>query len=263
MNPWSTKDSLLAAINDLIWQGHPMLTHPLIDAIASGTATREHLYWFCTQMWAVPKYNLWVAGSKVAQLQPLPPSTMGLGQPYDDKVVQHFSEIFVDEVGNTILPSSPTLGHYEIYLRFSDALGIPREQMEGMDLFLPTTLVACHDWLHMASQLPLIESSIGMNMVNETGLGNGGAKIAQALREHYQLDEDGVMFFVVHGEEDKEHSAIGPYLIEQYANTEEIRHRIWIAARRGYGVWKIIVDAAWEAAEKHLTPLLPMPGMGS
>jgi hypothetical protein len=36
-------------------------------------------------------------------------------------------------------------------------------------------------------------------------------------------------------------------LIERYATRPEIRERVWIAAKRGAGVWMTILDATWEA----------------
>lgn len=220
--------------------------HQVVGAIIDGKATKEQLQGFCKQMWAIPKYNLAVAGGKVSQLQPLPDDPYGMGAPYDLKVVKHFLHIIVDEAGTEVFPHAPTHGHYELYLRFAEGIGISREEMERVDIFLPKVVVALHSWVDMARSLPLIESAIGMNWINETRFSRICTLLEPALRKHYGLSQDATEFWAAHGEQDKEHSSIGPYLIERYATTPEIRERVWIAAKRGAGVWMSILDAIGE-----------------
>ena len=76
---------------------------------------------------------------------------------------------------------------------------------------------------------------------------DGGIALGAALQKYYGLSREGAMFFIVHGEEDKEHSKIGEYLIEKYATTPELRRRVWLAARRGLGVFNNLFDGIWEA----------------
>ncbi len=221
--------------------------HPVVGAIVDGKATKEQLQGFCKQMWAIPKYNLAVAGGKISQLQPLPDDPYGMGVPYDLKVVKHFCHILIDEAGTEVFPHAPTAGHYELYLRFAEGVGISREEMERVDIFLPKVVVALHSWVDMARSLPLIESAIGMNWINETRFSRICTLLDPALQKHYGLSREAAEFFSAHGEQDKQHSSIGPYLIERYATRPEIRERVWIAAKRGVGVWMSILDATWEA----------------
>lgn len=220
--------------------------HPVVGAIVDGKATKEQLQRFCKQMWAIPKYNLAVAGGKISQLQPLPDDPYGMGAPYDLKVVKHFCHILIDEAGTDVFSHAPTPGHYELYLRFAEGLGIPREEMERVDIFLPKVVVALKSWVDMARQLPLIESAIGMNWINETRFSRISTLLEAALQKHYGLSREATEFWSAHGEQDREHSSIGPYLIERYATTPEIRERVWIAAKRGVGVWLTILDAVRE-----------------
>lgn len=221
--------------------------HPVIAAIVAGKATKEQVRGFCKQMWAVPKYNLAVAGGKISQLQPLPDDPHGMGTPYDLKVVKHFLNIIVDEAGTEVFPQAPTHGHYELYLRFAEGLGISREEMERVDFFLPKVVVALQSWVDMARKLPLIESAIGMNWINEIRFSRIGTLLEPALRKHYGLSKEEAEFWYAHGEQDKVHSSIGPYLVERYATTPEIRERVWLAAKRGTGVMLSILDAVWES----------------
>ena len=221
--------------------------HPVITAIAEGKATPEQLQGFTKQMWAVPKYNYAVAGGKMSQLQPLPDDPHGMGVAYDMKVVKHFLHIVVDEAGTEVFPEiAPTHGHYELYLRFAEGIGIPRGDMEQVEIFLPKVVVALKSWVDMARNLPLIESAVGMNWINEHRFSNMGILLEQALRKHYGLTKEQVEFWSAHGEQDVHHSSIGPYLIENYATTPAIRERVWVAAKRGVGIWMIILDAVWE-----------------
>ena len=220
--------------------------HPVVQAIADGSATQEQLKGFCRQMWAVPKYNFAVAGGKISQLQPLPDDPLGTGVPYDPKIQRHFLNIIIDEAGTEFFRNAPTSGHYELYLRFAEGLGIPREEMESTDSFLPQVMVALTSWVGMARDLPLVESAIGMNWINETRFSRMGTLIEKALKEHYKLPERATEFWSAHGEQDKHHSSIGPYLVEKYATTPDLQERVWTAARRGVGIWLIIQDATWQ-----------------
>ena len=220
--------------------------HPVIQKIVDGEATLDHIRGFARQFWAIPKYNLAVCGGKASQLQPLPDMPYGTGQPYDMEVQKHFLHIVLDEAGTEVFPNAPTVSHYELYLRFSDALGIPRSEMERVDLFLPKVIVALHSWVDMARNLPLVESAIGMNWINETRSSRAGMALEPALRKHYGLSKEAAQFWSAHGEQDQEHSAIGPYLIEKYATTLELRERIWIAACRGAAIMQIILDSVWD-----------------
>ena len=220
--------------------------HPVVQAIADGRATMDQLRGFCKEMWAIPKYNFAVAGGKVSQLQPLIDDPHGTGVPYDEKIQKHFLHIVVDEAGTEIFGNAaPTSGHYELYLRFAEGLGIPREEMERVDIFLPQVVVALDSWVRMAREMPLIESAVGMNWINETRMSRMGILIEKALKKHYGLPERATEFWYAHGEQDKEHSSIGPYLVETYATTPEIQERVWMAAKRGVGIWLIILDATW------------------
>jgi len=219
--------------------------HPVVGSIIEGKATQDQLRGFGRQMWAIPKYNYAVAGGKVSQLQPLPDDPYGMGVPYDLKVQKHFLNIIIDEAGTEVFPNAPTHGHYELYLRFAEEIGIPREEMERVDIFLPQVVVAMESWVRMARDLPLVESAIGMNWINEIRFSKMGSLIETALKKHYGLSERATEFWSAHGEQDKQHSSIGPYLVEQYATTPDIQERVWIAAKRGAGIWMIILDTIW------------------
>ena len=225
---------------------------PLIQEIIDGKATRGQLQLFCKQFWAIPKYNLAVCGGKISQLQPLPDDPYGMGEPYDLEVVKHFCHILIDEAGTEVFPNhSPSRGHYELYLRFAEGLGIPRKEMERVDIFLPKVVVALHSWVDMARNLPLIESAIGMNWINETKSSRIGIALEPALRNRYGLTKEATEFWYAHGEQDKEHSTIGPYLIEKYVTTPELQERVWLAAKRGSAIIPTVMEAVserWEAA---------------
>lgn len=253
----SSGKELAQQIRQEIEARHPFIHHPFVHMLRDGKVTREQLVVWAKQLWAIPKYNIAVAGGKLSQCHPLPQDPFGLGAPYDDHVIKHFTEIVVDEVGKEILEYSPTAGHYQLYLRFAAALGIPREEMESIDIFLPRVIGFIHDWVGMARDLPLIESAIAMNFVNEIGFSKMGEMMYEALQKHYGLSAEDAEFFYVHGVEDQHHSSIGDYLIEHYATTPELQHRVWLAAQRGLGAYAPILDAVWEACVQP-SPVVPV-----
>ncbi|MHB8621270.1 MAG: TenA family transcriptional regulator [Chloroflexota bacterium] len=250
METFESPQHLIKRIKDEVEARHPFMHHPFFAELRGGKISREELAIFAKQLWGIPKYNYAVAGGKISQLQPLPQFPLGMGKPYDLHVMKHFVEILVDEVGKEVLEYSPTGGHYELYLQFTDALGIPREEMESMDIFYPRTLHFINDWVNTARTLPLIESAISMNFVNEMGFSAMGIALHEALTEHYGFTDEQVAFFSVHGVEDAHHSSIGEYLIETYATTADMQHRVWLAALRGIGMYSPIIDGVWEVIQE-------------
>jgi pyrroloquinoline quinone (PQQ) biosynthesis protein C len=240
-----------------IEQKHAHFAHPLIGIITAGEASREVLQEYCRQNWAIPKYNIAVNAGKLSQVQPAPGDFLGDRGGYDEHIVKHFANIIVDELGSEILPFARERGHYELYIRWAAALGIPRQDMEGLDIFFSQTLIVLNDWVRMARELPLVESCIGMNYCNERASSHRGLLLYRVLQEKYGMKAEDVEFFRAHGEQDAEHSSIGPYVFEKYAlGDAHLQHRIWIAAQRGLGMFWTIYDAVWNKCygPRRLTP---------
>jgi pyrroloquinoline quinone (PQQ) biosynthesis protein C len=234
---------------------HAHLAHPLMRVITSGQAKRELLQEYCKQNWAIPKYNIAVNAGKLSQTQPLPDDHQGLFGPYDFKIMKHFAEIVVDELGSEILPFARERGHYDLYLRWAEALGISREEMESPDIFLPKTLIVLNDWVRMARELPLVQSAIGMNYSNERASAYRGKLLFRVFQEKYGLHAEDLGFFAAHGEQDEQHSSIGPYIFEKYAEHDaELQHRIWLTAQRGLGMFWTIYDAVWNKCIGYTEP---------
>src|SRR5882724_11724607 len=122
MEAFNSPRDLIQRIDREVKARHPFLHHRFFAELKEGAISRDELTIFATQLWGIPKYNYAVAGGKISQLQPLSQFPLGMGQPYDLKVIRHFVHILVDEVGTEVLDISPTEGHYGLYLRFSDAL---------------------------------------------------------------------------------------------------------------------------------------------
>ena len=225
---------------------HAHRAHPLMRVITSGKASRELLQEYCKQNWAIPKYNIAVNAGKLSQTQPIPRDYLGLQAPYDSKILKHFAEIIVDELGSEVLPFAKEPGHYELYVRWALSLGISRKEMESLDIFLPQTLIVLNDWVRLAKETPLVESSIGQNYANEKASSYRGKLLYRVLQEKYGFSAHDVAFFAAHGEQDEGHSSIGPVMFERYAlNNAELQHRIWLTAQRGLGMFWTIYDAVW------------------
>lgn len=243
---FGSPQALIRAIEDTFISQDQGL-HPVIAGIASGQASREQLKGFGEQMWCIAKYNIAVVGGKASQLQPRPDDPFGLGKPYDLDIQKHFLKIVIEEGGSEVFGDlAPTLSHYELYLRFGEGCGIPREDLESVN-FLPKIQVVTESRIDMARNQPLVESAIGMNWINETQFGQMGMALENGLRDHYGFTEDQLEFWAEHGVADVQHSSIGPLLIERYGTNEELRQRIWIAAVKGYGIMTTILDSIEEA----------------
>lgn len=245
---FKTPQALKEAIEETFINAKPELhEHRVIQTIAEGRATKPQLRGFAQQFWCLERFNLAITGAKVSALQPLPEVTLGVGKPYDDHVKRHFIGALIDEAGTDYIPFARAGGHYELYLQFAEACGVPRSEMERADIFLPKILIPMHSFVDMARNMSLVESGVGMNWLNETRFSRLGMLMEPALQKHYGFSKEQSAYWYTHGEQDQEHSSIGPYLIEHYAMNDEIRERVWLAAARGHGIMPQMLDAIWEA----------------
>ena len=147
---------------------------------------------------------------------------------------------YIDEEGQDV--AGGQLGpHYEMWLKISDALGIPREVMNSFEDVLPVYRYTVDAVFNFAKQQTWIEGVAATYATEgrmwkrytpkeehkEDGLLGEG----EALVRHYALPEDALLFFHVHSDANDEHGDINEAILKKYCETAELQEKALAAAR--------------------------------
>lgn len=147
---------------------------------------------------------------------------------------------YIDEEGQDV--AGGRLGpHYEMWLKVSDALGVPRDLMQSFADVLPVYRYTVDAVFNFAKHQSWIEGVAATYATEgrmwkrytpkaehkEDGLLNEG----EALARHYGLSNDALLFYHVHSDTNDEHGDINEAILKTYCTTAELRVKALAAAR--------------------------------
>jgi pyrroloquinoline-quinone synthase len=147
---------------------------------------------------------------------------------------------YIDEEGQDVAGGS--LGpHYYMWLKISDALGVPREVMDSFADVLPVyryTVDAVFNFAKQQSWLEGVAATYategrmwkrytGKEEQKEEGLLGEG----EALVRHYGLPNDALLFYNVHSDANDEHGNINEAILKKYCVSVEQQQQALAAAR--------------------------------
>ena len=147
---------------------------------------------------------------------------------------------YIDEEGQDV--AGGQLGpHYEMWLRISDALGIPREVMNSFEDVLPVyrytvdavfSFAKLQTWIEGVAATYATEGRMWKRYTpkeehKEDGLLGEG----ETLMRHYGLTEEALLFFHVHSDANDEHGDINETILKKYCATAELQEKALAAAR--------------------------------
>jgi pyrroloquinoline quinone (PQQ) biosynthesis protein C len=164
--------------------------HPTIDAIEQGRLTRAQLRHWATQLYVGNK------GHKA--------NILGLIYAKRDNfqarkgIVENLNK---EELGRQ---SGVMRSRMELYLEFGEALGIPRDEMLCARMS-PDATAMVHGMYWLANSKPWYTTLAGISLGSELHNPDAYVRVIDGLKRHYGLGEDGVRFFSVHVDVDKDH----------------------------------------------------------
>lgn len=127
--------------------------------------------------------------------------------------------------------------HPELWLRFSDALQMQRDDVEHADL-LPSTVALVDTFKDVTKNGTFAEGATALYCYESQVPEVAKTKIA-GLKEFYGVDnQSGLQFFDVHIDADEWHAEVGRNFVERYGNDPGERESVLATARR-------CVDALW------------------
>jgi len=164
--------------------------HPTIDRIERGELSAAQLRHWATQLYIGNKgHNANILGLIYARCDDFAARKA---------IVENLNE---EELGRQ---SGVGRSHMELYLEFGEALGIPRERLLRSRMS-PEATAMVHWMYWLANSKPWYTTLAGISLGSELHNPDAYPRLIAGLRRHYGLDDDGVRFFSVHVDVDREH----------------------------------------------------------
>ena len=217
----------------MIDAGRSFGRHPLWLRIAEGRLPRPALRPFAVQFFL--------------QVREFPRAVSALHSSCPDtrERIELAESLYEEETGRI---SGCNVSHPELFIRFGEGVGVPRDAMEG-GAPLPAT-AALIDWfLRSTREHPFIEGAAATNLAAEGQVPGAFGPFARALEQHYGCTRAQVAFWDVHEQADREHSAIGDHIVVRLATTPELQADVRRAVARSLELWWRFFDGMASAIE--------------
>ena len=208
--------------------------HPVIGMIERGELDRGQLKGFVGQFYLFfPK--------------PFPkPIAAMLGRCPDDPVLEKmWIENVVEEGTGEI---TGTDSHKRLYIRFAEACGYTKEELDGIEP-LPET-EAFLDWRELLThQRSWLELYAGQGFCLEGTASERMTRVVNGLTKHYgfRRDSEEIRYWTLHMSVDEEHMRVGPYAVEKYALTDFQQGQVRRAVQKTLDIFWLAYDGIQRA----------------
>lgn len=201
------------------------VNHPFVRAVCAGTATLDEI-----RRWAVQDYQFRRAVPRIAMLRYLACT--------DPEFQAKLLEV-VEEETRGLLPGSA--GHADMFLEFTDYLGISRAELDTTPL-RPAT--AAHLYyaeliIHTLPWFVMMAAQMGAEGTFPPAM----AALGKGLMEHYGMPREKLRFFTVHVEADEDHGALAEEIALRYLHApplQELTRQVTLRRMELlYDVWSI------------------------
>jgi pyrroloquinoline-quinone synthase len=141
--------------------------------------------------------------------------------------------LYEEETGRI---SGCNVSHPELFIRFGEAVGVPRSAMvDGAPLPATAALI---EWFEQSTrEHPFIQGAAATNLAAEGQVPGAFGPFARALERHYGCTSDQVAFWDVHEHADREHSAIGDHVVVRLATSPLLQADVRRAVARSLDLW--------------------------
>ena len=203
--------------------------HALFGMIERGELTKAQLQGFVKQFYLLfPKPF------------PKPIAAMFARSPEDSELERMWAENLSEEAAGT---ETGTAGHKELYIRFAEAMGIPRDELDATKP-LPETAALLHWRELLISQRSWLELYACQGLCLEGTASGRMHRVVKGLVDHYGFERDStdIEYWTVHMSVDEEHMLVGPYAIEKYAVSDLEQSRVREAVQTTLDIFWLTYD---------------------
>jgi len=169
-----------------------------------------------------------------------------LGRCPDDPVLEKmWMENVVEEGTGEI---TGTDSHKGLYIRFAEACGYTREELDRIEP-LPET-EAFLDWRELLTyQRSWLELYACQGFCLEGTAGERMTRIVNGLTKHYgfRRESEEIRYWTLHMSVDEEHMRVGPYAVEKYALTDYQQEQARRAVRKTLDIFWLAYDGIQRA----------------
>src|SRR5207247_1210132 len=193
--------AFVEGLRAMIDAGRAFGRHPLWRRIAEGRLPRSALRPFAVQFFL--------------QVREFPRAVSALHSSCPDiqERVELAESLYEEETGRL---SGCEGSHPELFIRFGEGIGVPRDAMEG-GVPLPAT-AALIDWFEGSTrEHAFIEGAAATNLAAEGQVPGAFGPFARALERHYGCTRAQVAFWDVHEQADRAPSAVGAQVVVSVA----------------------------------------------
>jgi pyrroloquinoline quinone (PQQ) biosynthesis protein C len=152
----------------------------------------------------------------------------------------------VGQLKGNLFQISEEKDHPDMCKKFGLALGLTEEDF---DTHTPTFETLQHTSVIVASPLTIANAAAGRTsgMVNETLVQRYSAEFAEYLtKAPYNMTEDEIEFFIIHGVVDVEHSKMAAAAVARTALTDRDQELVWYMAKLQTGLKLAKFDAIYD-----------------
>ncbi|MDA0260834.1 MAG: iron-containing redox enzyme family protein [Proteobacteria bacterium] len=226
-----TVETTLAEIAK-IHKSKPLFGHPLWTAWGAGELSREQLKECVKQAGIIPLHNHNYHG----RLYVICP---------DPAWRARIAEVCYEEGTGRLYANG--VSHHELYVRFAQALGITREELYATRYC--SGAVAFKAYFSGICSKDFLEGVSAHMLAAEAPVPAHGSKRADALRSHYGLSDEDVMFFSVHEMADEDHAGIGRDLLSEFATSEEDFQLVLKTVGECLDMMKLMYDSIYDTVK--------------
>ncbi len=214
----ATAERLCARIDRLI-EERSLLKHPFYQAWQAGTLTLEALRGYACQYYHhVLAFPTYVSGAHAN---------------CDDLADRQ------ELLDNLIEEEHGENNHPELWLRFTDALGLARAEVIGSQPF-PETNALIQTYRRITKEGPFIRGIAALYAYESQVPAVATTKV-EGLKCFYGIqDRRGLQFFLVHKSLDVEHSRVTRQLVGKYGGTEEAQSAEEAVAEATHALWSFL-----------------------
>jgi pyrroloquinoline-quinone synthase len=193
---------LLEEIQEMVRRNH-QIKHPLAQMLFEGKLTRNQIRELVGQQSCIPLYNHKFHGNLYVVCP-------------DHRWRARIAEIVYEEGSGKLFANG--VSHHELYLRLGEALDITREQLWNWPLCAEALAFRIH--YETVCARSFLEGISTHTLAGESQTAGYVLRVAEALKKHYGLTDEDVLFWTVHEEADTDHANVGVELLDEFARTE-------------------------------------------
>jgi pyrroloquinoline quinone (PQQ) biosynthesis protein C len=223
-------DEFLDLLREEALHANARIDHPYVQFLVDGKLSLEQLRDYAKQDYQLKKCPSWWLAGRILNSPTIE----------DQKLI---ARTFIEEMGGV---DPRFTGHQSMYLAFGRALGLSDNDLECADL-LPSTVLAVDMLMHINRHRSVVEALASGSVLGEQTNVRVAKLLAPAFRRHYQIPDEGLVWFLEHVEADEGHGALGESIVKKYATTKDMQNKIWDCIIRTKSAWWVFFDGLYSA----------------